>query len=174
MSKKTYNVLFLCTGNSGRSIIAEAVLRRHGLGKFKAFSAGSHPRPAPDPMVLEELERRNYDTAALRSKDWDEFARADSPPLHFIITVCDRARGEACPVWPGRPMSAHWGLADPHAFEGSAEERRWLVRRLIRELENRIKIFVSLPIAQLDRVALQSHLDELGNPEDAKRLETRH
>lgn len=168
VSDRPYHVLFLCTGNSGRSIIAESVLRFHGCGKFMAHSAGSQPRPAPDPMVLEELRHHNYDTSGLRSKDWAEFTGAAAPALDFVITVCDRAAGEVCPVWPGQPMSAHWGLDDPHAFDGPEGQRRWLVRRLVRELENRIKIFVSLPIAQLDKLTLQAHLDGLGK-RDASR-----
>ena len=168
MSDRPYHVLFLCTGNSGRSIIAESVLRFHGRGKFTAHSAGSHPRSAPDPMVLQELRHLNYDTKDLRSKDWAEFTGDDAPALDFVIPVCDKAAGEACPVWPGQPMSAHWGLDDPHAFTGTEDQRRWLVRRLIRELENRIKIFVSLPIAQLDKLTLQGHLDRLGDRGEAQ------
>jgi len=157
-----FNVLFLCTGNSARSIIAECLLRRYGAGKFAAYSAGSHPRPAPDPMVIEELKDHNYDTHGVRSKDWVEFAGLNSPEIDFVITVCDNARGEVCPVWPGQPMAGHWGVEDPHAFTGSADERRWLIRRVIRELEHRIKIFTSLPLESLDRMAIQAHLDKIG------------
>jgi len=157
-----YNVLFLCTGNSARSIIAESVLNRLGKGRFRAFSAGSYPRPAPDPMVLEELARHNFPTAGARSKDWNEFATEGSPRMDFVITVCDKARGEVCPIWPGQPMTAHWGMEDPHAFEGSDEDRRWLVRRLIREMENRIDIMTNLPLASLDALSVQAHLDRIG------------
>ncbi|MDH3639135.1 MAG: arsenate reductase ArsC [Gammaproteobacteria bacterium] len=162
MAERVFNVLFLCTGNSGRSIIAESVLNRLGFGRFKAYSAGSHPRPAPDPVVIEELEHHNYETEGLRSKAWDEFAQADSPKLDFVFTVCDNARGEACPVWPGQPTTAHWGLEDPHAVTGPEDERRRLIRQLIRELETRIKIFVSLPMDSLDKLTLQARLDEIG------------
>ena len=134
-------------------------VRAASLGglKFESYSAGSAPRPAPHPMVLEELRHQNYDTEGLRSKDWSEFAQLDSPHTDFAITVCDDAHG-----WPGQPMSAHWGIEDPHAFEGEESERRWLIRRVLRELENRIKIFVSLPIDALDKLALQERLDEIG------------
>jgi arsenate reductase len=165
---KKFNVLFLCTGNSARSLIAECLLRRYGAGKFGSYSAGSHPRPAPDPMVLQELQHQNYDVSELRSKDWDEFAQKDSPHMDFVFTVCDKARGEVCPVWPGQPMTAHWGADDPHAFEGSDEERRWLIRRVMRELEHRIRIFVSLPFESLDRLAIQAQLDEIGESSGQK------
>jgi len=159
---KVFNVLFLCTGNSARSIIAECVLRRYGAGKFAAYSAGSQPRPAPDPMVIEELQHHNYDTRGVRSKDWDEFAQPGSPAMDFVFTVCDNAKGEVCPVWPEQPMTAHWGVEDPHAFTGSDEERRWLIRRVMREMENRIKLFTSLPLDSLDRLSIQEHLDRIG------------
>lgn len=157
------NVLFLCTGNSARSLIAECMLQRFGAGKFGSYSAGSHPRPGPDPMVLEELRSQNYDVSGLRSKDWDEFAKEGSPQMDFVFTVCDNAKGEACPLWPGKPITAHWGVDDPHAFDGSDQERRWLIRRVMRELEHRIKIFVSLPFESLDRLAIQVRLDEIGS-----------
>ncbi len=160
---KKFNVLFLCTGNSARSLIAECLLRHYGAGKFGSYSAGSHPRPAPDPMVLQELQHQNYDISGLRSKDWDEFAQKDSPHMDFVFTVCDNARGEVCPVWPGQPMIAHWGVDDPHAFEGSDEERRWLIRRVMRELERRLRIFVSLPFESLDCLTIQTRLDEIGS-----------
>ncbi|MDH3281167.1 MAG: arsenate reductase ArsC [Gammaproteobacteria bacterium] len=164
VAQRVSNVLFLCTGNSGRSIIAESVLNRVGFGRFNAYSAGSHPRPVPDPMVIDELRRQNYPTDGLRSKDWNEFTQAASPKVDFVFTVCDNARGEVCPVWPGHPMTAHWGMEDPHAFAGPEEQRRWLIRRLIRELENRLKIFIALPLPldALDTLTLQARLDEIG------------
>jgi len=159
---RPYNVLFLCTGNSARSIMAECALNRWGSGRFKAFSAGSHPKGAVHPMTIETLRRLNYDTAGLRSKSWDEFAAPGAPPLDFVFTVCDHAAREVCPVWPGQPLTAHWGVEDPVLFEGTDEEKRrhWL--RIYSFLENRIKIFVSLPIAALDRLTLQRRIEEIG------------
>jgi len=159
---RPYNVLFLCTGNSARSIMAECALNRWGSGRFKAFSAGSHPKGAVHPMTIETLRRLNYDTAGLRSKSWDEFAAPGAPPLDFVFTVCDHAAREVCPVWPGHPLTAHWGVEDPVVFEGTDEEKRrhWL--RIYSYLENRIKIFVSLPIAALDRLTLQKRIEEIG------------
>lgn len=159
---RPYHVLFLCTGNSARSIMAECALRRWGAGRFEAFSAGSHPKGVVHPMTIETLRRLNYDTTGLRSKSWDEFAGPGAPPLDFVFTVCDSAAAEVCPVWPGQPLTAHWGVEDPVRFEGpeGATLRHWL--RIYSYLENRIKIFVSLPIASLDRVALQRRLEEIG------------
>jgi arsenate reductase len=157
-----YNVLFLCTGNSARSILAEALLNRLGEGRFRAFSAGSHPKGAVHPMALELLHACGYDTAGLRSKSWDEFAKPGAPPLHFVFTVCDNAAGEACPVWPGQPVTAHWGVRDPAAFEGPEDEQRALFRRVSLELEHRIELFTSLRLEALDRLALQARLDEIG------------
>lgn len=159
---KVYNTLFLCTGNSARSIMAEVILRRWGQGRFNAFSAGSHPRGELHPLTLELLRRYHHPTDGLRSKDWHEFARPDSPLLDFVFTVCDQARGEICPVWPGQPMTAHWGVEDPVAFEGTDEQRRDKFRRAYFELDNRIKIFASLPLEKLDRLSLQKNLDEIG------------
>lgn len=159
---RPYHVLFLCTGNSARSIMAECALRRWGAGRFEAFSAGSHPKGVVHPMTIETLRRLNYDIAGLRSKSWDEFAAPGAPPLDFVFTVCDQAAQEVCPVWPGQPLTAHWGVEDPVRFEGpdDAKLRHWL--RIYSYLENRIKIFVSLPIASLDRLALQRRLEEIG------------
>jgi arsenate reductase len=162
MADKVYQVLFLCTGNSARSIMAESILNRHGLGRFEAHSAGSHPTGQVHPMALELLERYNYPTFRLRSKSWDEFARPDSPALHFVFTVCDRAAGEACPVWPGQPMTAHWGVDDPAAFIGPDDRQLRLFRDVYFQLERRIQIFTNLPIASLDRLSLQERLDEIG------------
>lgn len=159
---KVYNVLFLCTGNSARSIMAEALLQRWGVGKFRSFSAGSHPRGQVHPLALKMLKQNNFQVEHFRSKNWDEFAQPDAPPLDFVFTVCDRAAGEVCPVWPGQPMTAHWGVDDPDRPD-LPEDRRWEgFRRAYWELDNRIKIFCSLPLDKLDRLSLQKRLDEIG------------
>src|SRR5215472_14153585 len=159
---KTYNVLFLCTGNSARSVLAEVLLNHWGTGKFRGYSAGSHPKGQVHPMTLDELRLRGLSVAGLRSKAWDEFAVAGAPVMDFIFTVCDSAAGEACPAWPGHPMTAHWGLPDPAAVEGSEIERRRAFRQTFAALENRIKLFASLPFGSLDRLSLQSRLDAIG------------
>jgi arsenate reductase len=157
-----YNVLFLCTGNSARSILAEQILNHWGRGLFRAYSAGSHPKREVHPIALALLRQMKLSTAGLRSKSWDELAKPDAPRLDFVFTVCDRAAAEVCPVWPGQPMTAHWGVADPAAVEG-AETQRWLAfRQAFRELENRIKIFTNLPIRSLDKLRLQERLDAIG------------
>lgn len=161
-SRREFNVLFLCTGNSARSVMAECAINRWGKGKFKGFSAGSHPKGAIHPMTLELLANLNYETAGLRSKSWDEFARPGSPRLDFVFTVCDQVAGETCPVWPGQPITAHWGAADPAAFVGSPEQTRRFFHRIYTELENRIKIFTSLPIDALDRFAIERQVREIG------------
>jgi arsenate reductase len=162
MPDKVYNVLFLCTGNSARSIIAEALINYWGRGRFRGFSAGSQPKGAVHPVALQLLEHMNLPTEGFRSKSWDEFAAPGAPTLDFVFTVCDNAAGETCPLWPGQPMTAHWGVADPAAVEGPDTEIWLAFRRAFRELENRIKIFVSLPIASLDRMTLQQRLDAIG------------
>jgi arsenate reductase len=162
MTEKIYNVLFLCTGNSARSILAESLINHWGGGRFRGFSAGSQPRGAVHPVAIELLEHVNLPTAGLRSKSWDEFAAPGAPALDFVFTVCDNAAGEVCPVWPGQPMTAHWGIADPAAVEGDGTAVWLAFRRAFRELENRIKVFVSLPIASLDRMTLQRRLDAIG------------
>lgn len=162
MADRPYNVLFLCTGNSARSILAEAVLNRLGDGKFKAFSAGSFPKGEVHPFALDLIERENYPTKGLRSKSWDEFATPAAEPLDFVFTVCDNAAGEACPIWPGQPMTAHWGLPDPAAVEGSEAERRLAFADTLRMLRNRISVFVNLPIKSLDNLSLQNRLREIG------------
>jgi protein-tyrosine-phosphatase len=162
MNDKVYNVLFLCTGNSARSIMAEAILNREGMGRFRAFSAGSHPTGRVNPYTIDLLRKMNYPTADLRSKDWNEFAGPDAPKLDFVFTVCDRAAGEVCPVWPGQPMTAHWGFPDPAAFVGSEAETRAEFADVFRMIDTRIGIFVSLPIASLDRLSLQKRLDAIG------------
>ena len=162
MANREFNVLFLCTGNSARSIMAECALNRWGKGKFKGFSAGSHPSGAVHPLTLELLNEMNYDTAKLRSKSWDEFARPDSTRLDFVFTVCDRAAAESCPLWPGQPITAHWGAPDPVAFAGTDEEKRRVFFRVYMELENRIKIFTSLRMEALDSFALEQRVREIG------------
>ena len=157
-----YNVLFLCTGNSARSIMGECILNRLGRGRFRAFSAGSYPKGEVNPHTIETLKKLNYVTDELRSKSWDEFAGAGSPELQFVFTVCDQAAQEVCPLWPGQPMSAHWGIPDPAAAGGSEAERRIAFADAYRMLFNRISIFVSLPLTSLDRLALQRRLDEIG------------
>lgn len=170
MSEHIYNVLFLCTGNSARSILAEAALRRWGAGKFQAFSAGSQPRGEIHPLTIELLRELRLPTEGLRSKSWDEFARADAPRLDFVFTVCDNAAGEVCPIWPGQPMTAHWGVADPAASEGSLAVQRTAFHKAFRELEARIKIFVNLPIASLERIQLQQRISDIGGPQFAGRV----
>lgn len=165
MGDKPYNVLFLCTGNSARSILAESVLNRLGNGKFRGFSAGSFPKGEVHPYALELLERQNYPTKTLRSKSWNELAEPGAAPLDFVFTVCDNAAGEACPIWPGQPMTAHWGLPDPAAVEGSEAERRLAFAETLRRLRNRIGVFVSLPIESLDKLSLQNRLREIGRTE---------
>jgi arsenate reductase len=159
---KTFNVLFLCTGNSARSIIAESILRQAGAGRFHAFSAGSHPAGRVNPFAIELLERNRLPTGGLRSKNWDEFARPGAPKLDFVFTVCDNAAGEVCPVWPGQPMTAHWSIPDPAAVEGTDDEKRKAFSEACHTLLNRIRIFVSLPLDKLDRLSLQRKLNELG------------
>ncbi len=157
-----YKVLFLCTGNSARSIIAECLLNRFGAGNFQAFSAGSQPKGEVHPLALHLLKRQNYDVGALRSKNWSEFSTEDSPRLDFVFTLCDSAAAESCPVWPGQPMSAHWGLPDPAAAQGTEAERHLAFADTLRLLTNRLQAFTSLPIASLDRLSLQHQLDEIG------------
>ena len=162
MEVKAYNVLFLCTGNSARSIIAEAVLNRLANGRFRGFSAGSFPKGEVHPYALQLLERQDYPTRHLRSKSWEDFAQPGATPFDFVFTVCDKAAREACPVWPGQPMTAHWGLPDPAAVEGSEAQRRLAFAETLRILRNRIGIFVSLPLESLDKLSLQNRLREIG------------
>jgi arsenate reductase len=156
------NVLFLCTGNSARSIMAECVLNRLGAGKFKAYSAGSQPKGQLHPLALQVLRQAHFDVSELRSKSWEEFAKADAPKLDFVFTVCDNAAKEACPIWPGQPMTAHWGLPDPVTAQGGEAERHLAFADTLRMLSNRIGIFVSLPIDKLSKLSLQAKLDEIG------------
>jgi protein-tyrosine-phosphatase len=167
--ERIFNVLSLCTGNSARSILAESILNRLGAGRFQAFSAGSHPKGAVHPLALELLAKLGYPTKNLRSKSWDEFAGWGAPPLDFVFTVCDDAAGEVCPVWPGQPMTAHWGLPDPAAVEGSPAEQHLAFAETYRLLNNRIGIFANLPLKSLDKLSLQKRIDEIGRklPESA-------
>ena len=162
MTDRPFNVLFLCTHNSARSVLAECVMNRLGAGKFRAFSAGSQPSGRIHPYALDLLKRLNYDTSGLRSKSWEEFARGDAPNLDFVFTVCDDAANEVCPIWPGQPMTAHWGQADPAAAGGADVEKRVAFNEAYRMLKNRISIFVNLPMASLDRLSLKQKLDTIG------------
>lgn len=161
--ERIYNVLFLCTGNSARSIMAECLLNRQGAGRFRAFSAGSMPRGEVHPYAMDLLRRQNFVVGGLRSKDWSEFAGPDAPEMQFVFTVCDTAAREVCPVWPGQPMSAHWPVPDPAAADGTEAEKRLAFADAFRMLNNRISIFVSLPLASLDRLTLQRRLDAIGS-----------
>ena len=162
MTDHPFNVLFLCTGNSARSIMAEAILNRDGAGKFKAFSAGSHPKGEVHPYTIDLLRKLNYRTTDLRSKSWDEFAMDGAPKLDFVFTVCDDAANEVCPVWPGQPMTAHWGVPDPAKATGNDAERHLAFADAYRMLNNRIGIFINLPMDSLDRLSLQKKLAEIG------------
>ena len=169
MAQESYNVLFLCTGNSARSIMAESILNRLGAGKFKGYSAGSHPTGQVHPMAIDLLRKLNHPTEGLRSKSWDVFAASGAPQMDFVFTVCDNAAGEVCPVWPGHPMTAHWPFPDPAAFVGSDAEKRTFFADVYGQIHNRVSVFVSLPIGALDRLALKQRLAEIGQrqPEQA-------
>ena len=162
MTDKTYNVLVLCTGNSARSIMAEALINTMGNGRFRAYSAGSHPSGRVNPFAIEKVASVNYPTDTLRSKSWDEFAQADAPQMDLIITVCDNAAGEMCPIWPGQPVSAHWGFEDPAAVEGSDADKRRAFDTVFRQIMARVRIFVNLPLATLDKVAIQREMKAIG------------
>ena len=165
--KEQYNVLFLCTGNSARSIIAEAILNRAGRGRFKAFSAGSQPKGKINPRTLDLLRKFNYDVSTLRSKSWTEFAKPGAPDLDFVFTVCDNAAGESCPLWPGQPITAHWGIPDPVAASGTQAEIALAFKDAYRMLNRRIDLFLALPIEKLDRLVLTMRLREIGRSEGA-------
>jgi arsenate reductase len=172
MTNKVYNVLFLCTGNSARSILAEAIINQAGKGKFRGFSAGSHPKGQVHPIALDVLQHLGFPTEGLRSKSWDEFAAPNPLRLDFVFTVCDNAAGEVCPYWPGQPMTAHWGIPDPAAVEGSDTDKSMAFREAFRSMETRIKLFLSLPLASIDRMRLKERLDAIGHtptpPDDAR------
>ena len=162
MTDKIYNVLFLCTGNSARSVFAECILNHLGEGRFRAFSAGSHPQGKVHPYALAELARRHYDTGNLRSKDWSEFEAPGSPTMDFVFTVCDNAAAEVCPVWPGHPITAHWGLQDPAAESGDDIAKKKVFLQVFRELHHRISTFINLPFESLDKIRLQQELNRIG------------
>jgi arsenate reductase len=166
MADRTFNVLFLCTGNSARSILAEALINHWGQGKFKGYSAGSFPKGAVHPFTLELLRGLGIRTLGLRSKSWDEFAKPGAPVMDFVFTVCDQAAGEVCPIWPGNPMTAHWGVPDPAAVRGTLQEQMQAFRDALRALESRIKVFTSLRIEALDRMSLKNKVDEIGRMRD--------
>jgi arsenate reductase len=167
MSDHIYNVLFLCTGNTARSVLAEGILRKDGAGKFRSFSAGSQPKGVVNPFALETLEAFKYPTDGFRSKSWEEFAAPDAPVMDFVFTVCDSAAGEACPFWPGQPMTAHWGIPDPAAVEGTDLEKRAAFNEAFRFLRNRIGAFVNLPIKSVDKLSLGAKLREIGRMDGA-------
>lgn len=167
MSKSSYNVLFLCTGNSARSILSEVILNSLGKGRFEAFSAGSFPTGKVNPFALELLQQKGLPTDGLRSKSWDEFAKPDAPQMDFIFTVCDKAAGEVCPVWPGHPASAHWGFDDPAAVTGSDDDKRKAFERTFVEITARIRLFLALPLETIDRMSLQNELHAIGKSRPA-------
>lgn len=167
MPERVYNVLFLCTGNSARSIIAESLLDAAGGGRFRAFSAGSHPKGEVHPLALQELKHAGLPTGGLRSKSWDEFSGSGAPVMDFVFTVCDSAAGEACPFWPGRPLTAHWGIEDPAAIAGPHLERQRAFAQALRFLKTRISLLTNLPIQSLDEMSLQAQLREIGQSEGA-------
>ena len=167
MTDKIYNVLFLCTGNSARSILAEGILRKDGAGRFNAFSAGSQPKGAVNPLALKTLEAYEYPADGFRSKDWQEFAGPDAPVMDFVFTVCDNAAGEACPIWPGQPMTAHWGIEDPVAVEGSDIEKQKAFNLAFRYMKTRISLLLATPIARLDKLKLKARMKEIGESEGA-------
>jgi arsenate reductase len=162
VDQKAYNVLFICTGNSARSILAEGLLNAISKGRFKAFSAGSHPKGSVHPMALQELQTQRIPTDGFRSKNWEEFAAADAPKMDFVFTVCDQAAGEMCPVWPGQPMTAHWGMPDPAAVEGSDEVKRRAFRDTAVALKRRLELLMALPMKNLDALAIQREVKEIG------------
>jgi arsenate reductase (thioredoxin) len=170
MTDHTFNVLFLCTGNSARSIMAESILRKLGAGRFNAFSAGSHPKGIVHPLALKTLVAYGLPTEGLRSKNWGEFATPDTPRLDFAFTLCDDAAGETCPAWPGQPMTAHWGIEDPAAVEGTDIEKERAFAQAFRYLRNRITAFIALPIKSLDKISLTARLHEIGEMEGATRV----
>lgn len=166
MSEKTYSILFLCTGNSARSILAEAIANRLGIGRIRAYSAGSQPKGEVHPYTLDILRTMKHNTDGLRSKAWDEFAAPSAPQLDFVFTVCDNTASEVCPIWPGQPMSAHWGVPDPAAATGNEAEKRAAFADAYGRMHNRISAFLSLPVASLDRLSLKAKLDKIGSAKD--------
>lgn len=167
MSDPVFNVLFLCTGNTARSIMAESILQKDGLGRFRSFSAGSQPKGVINPLTMDTLRAFHYPTEGFRSKSWDEYVQAGAPEMDFIFTVCDSAAGEVCPYWPGQPVTAHWGIEDPAAVEGTWVEREIAFNMAFKHLQSRISVFISLPFASLDQMSLHSHLRQIGAMEGA-------
>jgi arsenate reductase (thioredoxin) len=167
MSQPLLNVLFLCTGNTARSVLAEGILRKDGAGRFNAFSAGSQPKGVVNPFALKTLAAYNYPADGFRSKSWEEFSGVNAPKMDFIFTVCDQAAGESCPIWPGKPISAHWGIADPAAVEGTDVEKERAFAEAFKQMRNRISLFLALPMASLDPTALRSSLKDIGQSEGA-------
>lgn len=167
MTDRVFNVLFLCTGNSARSILAESILQKDGEGRFRSFSAGSHPAGAVNPLALLTLREMNYPADGFRSKSWDEFAQPEAPVMDFVFTVCDSAAGESCPLWPGQPMTAHWGIEDPAAVEGTQIEKLTAFNAAFRYMKTRISLFTALPLKSLDKMALNAKLREIGRSEGA-------
>jgi arsenate reductase len=159
---RPYNILVLCTGNSARSILAEALFNTLGAGRFKAYSAGSHPTGRVNPFAIEQVQALGYPVNELRSKSWDEFAQPDAPQMDFVVTVCDNAAGEVCPLWPGQPVTAHWGFPDPAAVEGTVEQKRAAFGQTLRQIRNRVQLFLSLPLETLDRMAIESRMRAIG------------
>jgi len=160
--QRPYNILVLCTCNSARSIMGEALFNTLGAGRFKAYSAGSHPTGRVNPFAIEQVRALGYPLEDLRSKSWDEFARPDSPQMDFVVTVCDQAAGEVCPLWPGQPVTAHWGFADPTAVKGTDEEKRAVFAQTLRQIRNRVQLFISLPLETLDRMAIEDKMRAIG------------
>ena len=160
--RKPYNILVLCTGNSARSIIGEALFNTMGAGRFKAYSAGSHPTGRVNPFAIEQVRELGYPVDNLRSKSWDEFAAPGAPELDFVVTVCDKAAGEMCPLWPGQPVTAHWGFPDPAAVEGTDDEKRAFFAQTLRQMRNRVQLFLSLPLETLDRLAIEKKMRDIG------------
>ena len=160
--QRPYNILVLCTGNSARSILGEAIFNTLGAGRFKAYSAGSHPSGRVNPFAIEQVRALSYPVDDLRSKSWDEFALPDAPQMDFVVTVCDNAAGEVCPIWPGQPVTAHWGFADPAAVEGSDEVKRAAFAQTLRQIRNRVQLFLSLPLETLDRMAIENRMRAIG------------
>jgi arsenate reductase len=167
MSDRPWNVLFLCTGNSARSILAESIMNKRGKGQFRGFSAGSHPNGKVNPLALDLLKQLDFPTEGLRSKSWDEFAGPSETYFDFVITVCDNAAGEACPVWPGMPVTAHWGIPDPAAVEGTEMEKKAAFAQAFKAMDRRIKLFLSLPIASVDQMRIKEGMDAIGKTDDA-------
>jgi len=162
MTEKTFNVLILCTGNSARSVMAEALINTMGHGRLRAYSAGSHPNGVVNPFAIEQIGKTTYPLENLHSKSWDEFAKPDAPAMDFIITVCDNAAGEVCPVWPGQPITAHWGFEDPASVQGSDDEKRHAFEKIFKQIMNRVQLFVNLPVHMLDRMAIKHELTAIG------------